>query len=321
MTDFGPVSSGEFAVPRKTGKDHVARVEASVADLRALDYRRGGGACREAVIALLDHTQQLIAAAPPGPLVDRLALALADLQNLAGWTSFDIGLTDAALGHFDAALDLASGQEHYDLMANICYRTGRVHLHHDAPEQALEEFAQGRHHAELAGSPLALAILSANQAWAHAKLGHDGDALSLLSRTIDEFGQADIRMAPPWAAFFDATDLTAMIGTVHTELALTADDKYARSAIPALLDAIQGYGDDMARSRAFNVIALALDHLIDGDVKEGIAAGERALELSAGVESSRIKDRINPLLNRLGKFTHADARELAVRISRFVEPA
>lgn len=321
MTDFVPASGSDFATPRRTGKEHVEQVEETLADLRALDYRRGGGASREAVLLLLDQTQQLIAAATPGPLVDRLGLALADLQNLAGWASFDIGLADAALGHFDAALDLASDLEHHDLMANICYRTGRVHLHHDTPDQALEDFEQGRHHALRAQSPLALAILSANQAWACAKQGDDNQALSLLSRAIDEFGQADIKEAPPWAAFFDATDLTAMIGTVHTELAQTVDAKYAGHAVPALLDAIRGYGDGMARSRSFNAIALAIDHLIEGDTDEGIIAGERALELSEGVASSRIKDRIKPLLDRLGRFgERADARELAFRISNFAEP-
>jgi hypothetical protein len=59
----------------------------------------------------------------------RLHLALADLHNLAGWTSFDVGLYSPARRHFAHALEQAKHANDSSLVANVLYRMGRLHLH------------------------------------------------------------------------------------------------------------------------------------------------------------------------------------------------
>lgn len=303
----------------RVGMSDVVRVERGIRKLRALDYRSGGGSCSQAVRRSLREFEGMLDRADGDTVRERLSVAIADLHNLAGWTSFDLGLVTDAHEQFDRALELAKAAENDDLVANIHYRKGRVYLHHDDPGKALDEFNQGRHPAKRASSALALAILSANQAWAHAKMGHDAEAVRLLDQARTEFDRSDVDNAPPWAAFFDETDLTAMIGTVHTELAQTHDPSHAKPAITALNSAIEGYGDDMARSRAFNLTALAINHLIQGDFDASLTASEQAVELSAGIQSTRIKDRMRPLRERSKHHAHSgDAREIAERIDTFL---
>lgn len=306
-----PVASGRIGV------SDVEQIEDANRAFRFLDYQYGGGACRDAVVGYLPRRWRMLGAAT-GQVMDRLCVAVADLHNLAGWTSFDTGQVRVARIHFGRALELAE-QGHSDaLVANIRYRMGRVHLHHNAPDQALTEFQVGQVAAQACGSALAVAILCANQAWAYAKMGLDDEALARLGRSGDEFARAEVAEAPAWATFFTETDLSAMVGTVYTELAVTVDPAYTRSAIPALSTAINGYGPDMTRSRSFNLILLATNHLLDDDVDQAATVGAQAVAVCESVKTTRTKDRLQPLKREADKRrATADARALSKRIATF----
>ncbi|MFE2752447.1 helix-turn-helix domain-containing protein [Actinosynnema sp. NPDC059335] len=319
-TDSGSWASSpaQTPAPGRIGMTDVRQVEAATRALRTLDYQYGGGSCRDAVVAQLSWGQQMLGANATDLVKERLYVALADLHNLAGWTSFDTGLYDSARNHFGQALGLAKQGRKEELVANILYRMGRVYLHQNAPDDALKVFQLGQLAAQNSGSELAVGILCANEAWAYAKMGSDDQALKLLGRARDEFARANIGEAPAWAKFFDANDLSAMIGTVHTELAQTVDTKYTRTAVPALTKAIGGYGEDMTRSRSFNLTSLSINHLLDGDIDHGARLGRQAIELSEGLKSVRTKDRMKPLQKEAEKRrNNPDARELAERLAKF----
>src|SRR5690606_8226563 len=305
--------------PNRIGMADVRQVEAATRALRALDYQYGGGFCRDAVIAQLGWGQQMLNSSATEQVKSRLYVALADLHNVAGWTSFDTGLVDSARGHFAKALELAKEGGSHPLVANILYRMGRVYLHYESPDDALKMFQLGQIAAQESGSQLSVAVLTANEAWAYAMMGNEEQALRLLGMTRDTFARAEGEEVPAWAQFFNQTDVHAMIGTVHTVLAqqpgLTEHTKYA---IPALTRAIDGYGDDMARSKAFNLSALATNHLLEGDIDHGAKVGRSALECAESIKSARIKDRMKPLKREAERrVNNPDARELAERINAF----
>jgi hypothetical protein len=182
----------------------------------------------------------------------------------------------------------------------------------------LTEFQLGQVAAQTSGSALAVAILRANQAWAYATMGLDDEALALLGRSTDEFARADLAEAPAWATFFTETDMSAMVGTVYTELALTVDPAYTRSAIPALSTAINGYGQNMARSRSFDLISLATNHLLEHDIDHAATVGAEAVAVSESLKTARTKDRLRPLKREADKRrNHADARALSEQIATF----
>ena len=279
----------------RVGLADVQRLEDTVARLRAQDYRCGGGSCSEAVAEALPGAVGLLGGTVSSKARPRLCTAVADLYNLAGWTSFDANRPQAALEAFAQALDLAVEAGNHDLQANIRYRAGRLLLHYDAVDPALAEFARGREAALLAHSRLAQAILSANQAWAYAKKADIAAALACLHRARTEFADAAGAEPSPWAAFFGPTDLAAMIGTVHGELAQVVDVRHGRDGIPALVGAIAGYGPEMARSRSLTLIWLATVHALDGDLDVAAEAGREALELAGALRSPRTRQRLRTL--------------------------
>jgi hypothetical protein len=173
----------------RIGVTDVERIEDANRALRALDYQYGGGACRDAVAGYLPRAMRMLGADATGLVMDRLCVAVADLHNVAGWVSFDIGQARVAHIYFGRALELAQQGHNDALVANIRYRMGRVHLHHNAPDKALTQFQLGQVAAQACGSGLAVAILCANQAWAYAKMSLDDPALALLGRSSDEFAE------------------------------------------------------------------------------------------------------------------------------------
>ncbi|XVV06455.1 tetratricopeptide repeat protein [Actinosynnema sp. CA-248983] len=305
-------------VPARIGVRDVVRLEEETERLRGMDYRQGGGACRDSVIVTAAWSDQLLRATSTAVVRTRLLVALADIHNLAGWTCFDTGLEQAATRQWDRALELAAEAGHDELVANIHYRSGRMRLHNARRREALEIFELGVVAAKRAGSRHAVAMLRANEAWAHAGLGDQGMAAIRLRQAHEEFDRAGAGAAPGWARFFDETDLSGMTGVVHTELARTVDPSHTATAIPALVAAIAGYSEGMVRSRALSLIALTANHLVDGDFDEADAVGERAVALACELASIRVADRLQPLRHLADRYRgDPHARRLAARIAAF----
>jgi hypothetical protein len=108
-----------------------------------------------------------------------------------------------------------------------------------------------------------------------------------------------------------------MTGVVYTTLARRVDNDYTSFAIPALTTAVTGYGDAMARSRTFALIALAVNHLIEGDPDEGTKFGAQAVQAAGRLTSTRVIDRMRPLREEAHRHAaNTDVRDLAERISQ-----
>lgn len=299
----------------KLGVAHVRHVQAMTVALRAMDYRYGGGSCRDAIGSLLSWCDMALHIADNDEVRSSLRHVTADLHNLAGWTAFDAGLGGSAYREFGKALELAESRE---LLANIRYRRGRVHLHHDGPREALREFHLGT---QVADSAHPQAILSANQAWCFAELGERGPALALLGRAHDQFARADLNDPPSWAAFFDENDLAGITGVIYTSLARTVDLNFARPAIAALTKAARGYRDDMTRSRAFSLIALALNHLWQGDADEAATVAATAVDQAAGLTSARLRKKLEPLRAEAEQRRAVDLADLITPLLAPVSPS
>ncbi|MGW3962473.1 hypothetical protein ACWED2_21820 [Amycolatopsis sp. NPDC005003] len=297
----------------------VAQLEAAVGTLRALDYRQGGGFCRDAVRVVKTASLLLHWGTVPDPLRSRLHTVLADVHNLLGWTEFDIGRDEQARHRFGRALEIAAEAGNDSLVANIRYRLGRVHLHRHDVDGALTEFARGRAAARRSDSRRALAILTANEAWAFAMDGDEHAALSRLAEAEAAFAEAGSWPEPrPWEAFFRETDMAAMRGTVLTELATAVAARHSGEAVTQLTEAADRYGADMTRSRSLTLIMLAQNHALRGDFEEATRIGEEALDLAGQVGSVRPKDRLAPLERLLGRHPgDAATRDLADRIKRY----
>lgn len=289
-----PIDRHIAPAPASIGMREVEHVEALTSAMRALDYRYGGGACRDAVAAHARWAQQLLTASCSQQIRARLHGALADLHNLAGWTSFDVGMYSVARKHFGRALAQAKYAGDLSLAANVLYRTGRLHLHRDMPVEALRFFQLGQITAQDSGCGLTVAMLCANEGWAYAMLGDRTQLRRSLGRAQDEFARADRATAPSWVRFFGEADLHAAIG-----VALAAQAKPASTELTHAIDqintAVELRGPDMTRSMVFEQTALATAHLRAGNRDVGLAQGRAAVATACGVRSLRILDRLEPL--------------------------
>jgi transcriptional regulator with XRE-family HTH domain/predicted negative regulator of RcsB-dependent stress response len=309
-------SPAQTPAPSKIGITDVRQVEAATRAMRALDYRFGGGACRDAVIAQLSWAQRLLGASGTEEVRLSMFRALGDLQNLAGWTTFDVGLLDSSRSHFAMALELAKQSGDSSLMSNIMYRIGRIYLHQREPNDALKWFQLGQIAAQDSGSEHAVAVLCGNEAWAYAMMGEETQAKKLLNRSRDELSRANPHETPDWAKFYNDTDMYAMIGCVHNELA-AFDPRHATIAIPAFSQALARYDDQMGRSMALTLTMLATAHLRQGDVDHGLQIGRTAVQQASILKSKRVTDRLEPLQLEAGRrSTNADARDLSYQIQQ-----
>jgi hypothetical protein len=243
-----------------------------------------------------------------------LHLALADLHNLAGWTSLDVGLYTLARRHFTRALEQARHAEEPSLVAKVLYCLGRLHLHRQLHADALKFFQLGQIAAQESGCELAVAMLCANEAWTYALLGQDGQALKSISRAQAEFDRADMAEAPAWIRFFGHADLDALISMSYAFLPRSTP-KHRAVAIAGFTRSLTERGSAAARSRAFETTALAMVHLQDGDLDHGAVVGHQAVDLAQQVRSLRVLDRLEPLLVEAERHpTHADVAGLAERV-------
>ncbi|WP_433870754.1 helix-turn-helix domain-containing protein [Saccharopolyspora sp. CA-218241] len=311
-------ASAQTPAPTRIGMTDVQQIQAATKALRDLDYRYGGGTCRDAVVAQLSWAQQLLDASATEQVRRHLFVALADMHSLAGWTSFDTGLLDPARGHFGKALEFAKQAGDEGLVACVLYRMGRVYLHYQEPNEALKLFQLGQVAAQESGCALTVAVLSANQAWAYGMLNRPDQVHQMLGRTKDEFARHDGREAPDWVRFFDANDLHCMIGSAQDALAVYSPEKHAPLAVAATMKANASYGPSMQRSHVFGLSMQATNHIRSGDLQEGIRTGRKALQLAERVKSQRIVDRMRPLqLEAARHRMNPDARELVEDVRLF----
>ncbi|WP_157128864.1 helix-turn-helix domain-containing protein [Nocardia amamiensis] len=289
-----PLDRETAPAPSRIGPSDVQHLQAITAAMRAVDYRHGGGACRDAVAAQVRWAQQLLDADCAAATRRQLVAALADLHNLAGWTSFDVGMYSISRRHFTRALELARDADDHSLAANVLYRMGRLHLHRVMPLEALRFFQLGQITAQDSGCTLTVAMLCANEGVAYAHLDDREQMLRSLGRAQDEFARSEPETARAWVRFFGQADLDASRGVALTAL---------RSATRAELDdavrligrAISMRGPDMTRSRIFELIAFATAHLRNGSTERGVRAAYDAVSSTSTVRSVRTVDRLAPL--------------------------
>jgi hypothetical protein len=73
----------------------------------------------------------------------------------------------------------------------------------------------------------------------------------------------------------------------------------------------------MRRSRVFCLTMLALNHVLDGNLDHGARIATRAVHQARTLTSTRVADRMRPLLEHAARHpAHAGLTEVAERIRR-----
>ncbi|MFI7077139.1 helix-turn-helix domain-containing protein [Micromonospora sp. NPDC049903] len=284
------------SVPEIVNPEAIATVREISQRHRELDAAYGGGSCRDSARGYLAWASCLARSRCRTPeLSADLHAELANLHNLVGWMSHDLGEHTEARRHLAQGLVYAQKAGSATLMADAYYRLGRVSIHQSNPAEALHLFQLGQIVATNANCLISVAILHANIAWAHARMGNASGMRDSLARAHDEIGRADTTQAPQWARFFcEPGDFEGMSGVVHAALARYSRHREQHAAL-ALTHAGRALErrTKTSRSGAFDHVTMALGYALLGEQDKVAPHARAVLDAARHVRSRRLLDRLS----------------------------
>ncbi|MGA2831073.1 MAG: hypothetical protein ABSF03_33735 [Streptosporangiaceae bacterium] len=280
--------------PGRIGLADVGKIRATTAAFRAWDNQHGGGLSRDAVVAQLKATTELLYHGRMSDAVGReLFTAVGDLASVAGWMTHDAGRSPEGQRYLLLGLHAASEAGDVDLAAHLLNCLSRVADHLGRTDDALEmvQLAQygtrklppGRIRAVLAALEARYLAITGDISGFHRAAGAAADGLAASSDND-----------PEWARWFDAAEYHATIGIAHM-LAARHQPRLISTAITMTSHAIPLRPAERARSRAFDHIGLARAHVIAGELAGADSAAATAIDIAAGVSSTRLADRMTEL--------------------------
>jgi transcriptional regulator with XRE-family HTH domain len=288
--DERPSGDGQQVV----GEPDIEMVRRITGVYRTLDNQFGGGHVRESVVRFLDSEVAVLLRGRYGLRTGRALLAAAaEATQLAGWTTYDVGMNGLAQRYMVQALRLAAAAGDRALGAEILAAMSHQAAYMRASTEAVDlARAAGRAAAD-AGVAAIQAESAVLEAQGHA-VGRDSVACAAaLDRAERALDRADRTSDPQWLGYFDEAYLAAKFG--HCFTALGRGDLAERFAVKSL----EMDGQRYARGRQFNLALLAAAHAQTGDPEQASVIGLQAVEAAEGLHSARARDYLRDLANRL----------------------
>lgn len=299
---------------RRLGGADVARIRAVTALYRSLDYEVGGGAIRRDVNRFAHVVDNLLNNGDAAAVREPLLTAVAEIRQLAGWTSFDAGRHADAQRHLLAAERTAVAAGDLRLAARIRYCQARQFQYLRHNRDAVDALRLARDHLGDQGTPAITAMLDGLEASSLADLGDHRAAARRLASATDAFERIDPAREPAWMGFYDRGELLAQYGRVHRDMA-RHDPAYAKKAVSSTTDAINDLGPQKLRSTVLNEIGLCSALLIADEPEQAVEVGRAMLAHAGQVNSTRVVERIRNLRRDFGRHArHPQVRELARQI-------
>lgn len=281
---------------RRVGRDFPERLRERTARLRRLDDVLGGGDTYRIYLGEYQATKTLMRDCTYSEETGRALLSvLAEQAQQAGWAAFDGGRHDDATSLYEAShaagVDAGDAALTGNALAFLAYQA----VSGDG-NAGIEMAARSCVTAGPDAAPGVRALLHERLAWAYAVTGLAPEterALDAAESALDEL-DADGAPQPDWVAWVDRNELQIMSGRCWTEL------RRPLRAVPVLESALAEYEDTRARDKSLYLSWLADSYVSAGEIEQAATVTGRALNLSAGVASVRPRQRLAPVLRRLG---------------------
>ncbi len=164
-------------VPRgRLSAPELDLLESTAVMFRRWDAQCGGGLRRKAVVGQLHEVTDLLQESQPDAIRAKLFKVAAELAELAGWMSYDVGLQPTAQKYFVLALHAAKEAGDRPLGSYILSSMSRQMIHLGRPEDALELIHLAQYGSRDCASPRIQSMLYAMEARAYANMGIIGFA-------------------------------------------------------------------------------------------------------------------------------------------------
>ncbi|MCH0555827.1 helix-turn-helix domain-containing protein [Streptomyces sp. MUM 16J] len=292
------------SAPCRLGPGTVMRLRERTARLRRLDDVLGGGDTYRVYVGEYQSTKRMLREGRYGERVGQHLLALlAEQAQQAGWAAFDGGHHREAAALYRESRATAEEAGDGDLARNALAFLAYQSISDDPHAVGIAARSCDSISSETPATVRAL--LWERYAWACAVAGDATTTEQALSAAHKALAAADADdPQPDWSAWVDAAELDIMAGRCWTEL------RRPLRAVPFLLRGLGGFDDAHARDKALYLTWLAEAYATAGEIEEAAAAAVRASELADGVASTRPRQRIGRVVERL-TLEHADVPAVA----------
>ncbi|AYN39194.1 hypothetical protein D9753_10070 [Streptomyces dangxiongensis] len=293
-----PRSALDSRRPGRLSRPELDLLESTTRMFRQWDAQCGGGLRRKAVVGQLHEVTDLLQEPQPEATTRKLFQVAAELAELAGWMSYDVGLQPTAQKYFVLALHAAKEAGDKQLGSYILSSMSRQMIHLGRPEDALELIHLAQYGSRDCASPRTQSMLYAMEARAYANMGQPGRTKRAVRMAEDTFAEADEwdEPDPDWIRFFSEAELYAENSHSYRDLAYVAgrSPTYASLAEPLMRRAVELFAEDSEhqRSYALNLIGVATVHLLQREPEESTLYAARAMDIAKKVRSERVNTRI-----------------------------
>ncbi|GCB93832.1 hypothetical protein SALB_06623 [Streptomyces noursei] len=299
-----PVGPGEAAAqperprrPARLSGPELDLLEATTAMFRQWDAQCGGGLRRKAVVGQLHEVTDLLQEPQPPAVAKRLFKVAAELAELAGWMSYDVGLQPTAQKYFVLALHASKEAGDRPLGSYILSSMSRQMIHLGRPDDALELIHLAQYGSRETATARTQAMLYAMEARAYAGMGQPSKVKRAVRMAEDTFSDvAPGEPEPDWIRFFSEAELNAENAHSYRDLAYVAgrSPTYASLAEPVMQRAVELFGKDPEhqRSYAFNLIGMATVHLLQKEPEACAVMAQQAIPFARQVRSERVNTRL-----------------------------
>ncbi|MFJ4922635.1 hypothetical protein [Streptomyces sp. NPDC088725] len=273
-------------------------LEATTVMFRHWDAQCGGGLRRKAVVGQLHEVTDLLQETQPEPTARRLFTCAAELAELAGWMSYDVGLQPNAQKYFVLALHAAKEAGDKPLGSYILSSMSRQMIHLGRPDDALELIHLAQYGSRDCATSRTQAMLYAMEARAYANMGQPGKCKRAVRMAEDTFSDAghDGEAEPDWIRFFSEAELNGENAHSYRDLAYVAgrSPTYASLAEPLMERAVELFEKDTEhqRSYALNLVGMATVHLLKREPEHATELARQALDVAGKVRSERVNTRL-----------------------------
>lgn len=279
-------------VPSVVGRSEIDQVRTVARVFGTWDHTYGGGLVREAVVAQLRHSAELLNARCPERLRADLFSAVGFLGHTAGFMAFDAYAHRDALRMFQFALACAEHAGDWHLRAKVLSSMARQSIWRGDPDGGLTLVELAMVRADRL-TPTERAMLLAARARALAKLNRVQDTATTIGVADEEFSHHEPDEDPVWMRYYDTAQHAGDTGHALFDLALTGH--FVSDASTRLAAAVAGHTAAYARSRAISGTKLASLTMHTGDPTEAASIGARALSDVDTVRSRRAIDDMREL--------------------------
>ncbi|GGW98997.1 transcriptional repressor NsdA [Streptomyces chryseus] len=290
--------AGSSRRPSRLSRPELDLLESTTVMFRQWDAQCGGGLRRKAVVGQLHEVTDLLQESQPEATSKRLFKCAAELAELAGWMSYDVGLQPTAQKYFVLALHAAKEAGDKPFGSYVLSSMSRQMIHLGRPDDALELIHLAQYGSRDCATPRTQAMLYAMEARAYANIGQPSKCKRAVRMAEDTFSDAglDGEPEPDWIRFFSEAELNGENAHSYRDLAYVAgrSPTYASLSEPVMERAVELFGKDEEhqRSYALNLIGMATVHLLKREPEQSVVLAEKALGVARRVRSERVNTRL-----------------------------